>query len=159
MAGPALIPRARPDIPRNRRPTRPIPTAVRRSPLGSRASRPRPRHTLVPWDRATLRAALTRIEATTGRRWVDAVCRERDFSEHLIDGSHVAGRGDVPCRHVRTTDDLCRTHWGSEGLDAAGVLDLLRGAGPDEVALRIQSFGETPLPEVRRGLDACHAAG
>ena len=112
---------------------------------------------LILWDQATLSAALARIEATSGRGWTETLCRERDFSEYLIYGSFVTATQEAPCRHDLTTDDPCRTHWGSERLDAAGVLDLMREAGPKEIALCIQSFGETLLSEVRRALESFEA--
>lgn len=113
---------------------------------------------LILWDRATLRAALARIEASTGRDWIEAICREREFSEYLIYGSFVTTAEETPCRHYLTTDDPCRTHWGSERLDVAGVLDLMREADPKEIAFCIQSFGETQPSEVRRALEAFEAA-
>lgn len=98
---------------------------------------------IIVWDRATVSAMLARVEAVTGRDWVGALCRERQFSEYMIYGAFVANHG-APTAHRPTADGFCHAHWVADGLDRDGVLAMLEGTPAGRVALCVQSFGDTP---------------
>lgn len=109
------------------------------------------------WDKTTVGEMKDRIEATTGFDWVEALCRERDFSEYLIYGSFVAHSAPARTRHVETPESFCRTYWDHEVLSREDILGLLDQATDNEAALCLQSFGPTPLSTIRESLVAYYA--
>ncbi|MDQ0467277.1 DUF6492 family protein [Labrys wisconsinensis] len=112
---------------------------------------------IIVWDQATIRAMTARIEAVTGRGWVEALCREYEFSEYLIYGAFVTNDARRLAATAPTSRSLCRAYWDGETLDEAGLLALLRGSAPDQVAVCVQSFGATPLAAIRASIRAFEA--
>ncbi len=112
---------------------------------------------IIVWDKSTVQAMTKRIEVVTGRDWVAALCRERDYSEYMIYGSFVAGLSSAPERHRLDSESLCRTYWDSDVLSTQDVLGMLCNAGPSQVALCIQSFGSTPLSTISTSLEAFYS--
>ena len=111
---------------------------------------------IMVWDQATVQAMIARIAKTAGRDWVAALCREREFSEYMIYGSFVANHLAMPGRHFSTTTSFCRAHWEGSRLSQNEILRMLLTAPPPEVALCVQSFGETPLSAIRTSLQTFH---
>lgn len=109
------------------------------------------------WDKATVRAMTDRIEAITGRDWVEALCRERDFSEYIIYGNFVAHSAEARTHHRETPESLCRTYWDHEVLSRDDILGLIADASDNEAALCLQSFGPTPVATIRESLAAYYA--
>lgn len=107
---------------------------------------------IIVWDRETVQAMIARIEAVTGRNWVAALCRERDFSEYMIYGSFVANLPSAAGPHRIGTESLCRTYWDNEVLGKQDILGMLCSASPSQAALCIQSFGPTPLATISTSL-------
>jgi hypothetical protein len=111
---------------------------------------------IMVWDQATVQAMIARIAKTTGRDWVAALCREHEFSEYMIYGSFVANNLAMPGRHFSTTQSFCRAHWEGSRLSQNEILRMFLTAPPPEVALCVQSFGETPLSTIRTSLQIFH---
>ena len=107
---------------------------------------------IILWDGATVRAMLARIEAKTERGWVQALCREHEFSEYIVYGTFVTSCGTPPNPHVPTTESFCSAHWDPNRLDEDRILAMMRGASDRQVALCVQSFGETPPALVNRAV-------
>lgn len=112
---------------------------------------------IIVWDQATVRAMVARIETVTGRGWVAAMCRDRDFSEYMIYGAFVANTPSALARHATTNQSFTRTHWEADELSASDILAMLHSAGPTERAFCIQSFGSTPLTTIRTALDTFYS--
>ena len=112
---------------------------------------------IIVWDQATIREMIARIESVSGRDWVAAMCRDRDFSEYMIYGAYVAASAAAGSRHAVTHESFTRTHWEADELSLSDILAMLRSATPRERAFCIQSFGSTPLATIRAALDAYYA--
>ena len=107
---------------------------------------------MIVWDKATVQAMVARIAEATGRHWVAALCREREYSEYMIYGSFVANSPAAAERHAPTTQGFCRAYWDGDRLTQDDILGMLSKAPSREVALCVQSFGETPLSTIRTSL-------
>jgi hypothetical protein len=108
---------------------------------------------LIVWDQATVRAMIARLETVAGRGWAEALCRVRNFSEYMIYGTFVH-HTPAELARVAVTRSLCRAHWDESSLDEAAISALLESASPDEVAVCVQSFGETTPDTIRSSLAA-----
>jgi hypothetical protein len=113
---------------------------------------------IIIWDQATVQAMIARIEAVTGRGWVEALCQHRNFSEYMIYGAFVANTPSALASHRPTTQSFCRTHWDADALSVPDMLALLRSSSDAERALCIQSFGSTPVSAVRTSLELFYSA-
>lgn len=100
------------------------------------------------WDRDVVARMLRRIEAVTGRRWLEAIGRELHLSEWTLYGVHA---DDVEHgEHVTSSaDSLCHAYWDTTPLSETGAVALLSSVAPDDVAYMIGAKSNTPLP-VRR---------
>jgi hypothetical protein len=112
---------------------------------------------IIIWDQATVRAMIARIENVSGRGWVEAMCRDRNFSEYMIYGAFVATSAAAKERHEVTHESFTRTHWDADELGVAEILAMLHAATPHERAFCIQSFGSTPLATIRTALDVFYS--
>ena len=113
---------------------------------------------IIVWDRPSVQAMTARIEAVTGRNWVSALCRDRDFSEYMIYGAFVTSTPSMMARHRPTTQSFTRTHWDADALSVSDILAMLHSATDAERAFCIQSFGATPVSTIRTSLDAFYSA-
>jgi Family of unknown function (DUF6492) len=113
--------------------------------------------TMIVWNQATVRGMISRIESVTGRDWAEALCRAHSFSECLIYGSFVQANDAERARHELIVERYCRVHWERQTPDRAGILALLRACTPEQVALCIQSFNETPLDLIRGAIASFNA--
>ena len=111
---------------------------------------------IIVWDQATIRAMIERIFHTTRLHWAAALCKEHEFSEYMIYGSFVTHNLAELRRHSRTTKSFCCAHWDDDRLDQADILKMLVAAPLHEVALCVQSFGETPVSAIKASLRAFH---
>jgi hypothetical protein len=128
---------------------------VARQALGMPPARP-PFHDYVSslnvWDRDVVLRALRRVEAVTGRRWLDALGRELHFSEWTLYGVYVDEFEDA--RDVTATaESLCHSYWDTAPLSEEAATAFMSSVGPADVAYMIGAKSRTPL-SVRR---AAHA--
>ncbi|UMY19625.1 DUF6492 family protein [Methylobacterium organophilum] len=107
---------------------------------------------IIVWDQASVRAMTARMELLSGRNWVAAMCRDRDFSEYMTYGAFVANTPALLARHSPTARSFTRTHWDADPLEVPDILAMLRAAEPWERAFCIQSFGATPMATIRASL-------
>ena len=103
------------------------------------------------WRRDHVLALLDHVESVSGRDWVSAIARERQFSEYMIYGYFVERvLGLDAAGHWPDARELCKVYWFSE--DVAGMEDLAsfeEVLEPWQVAVGIQSFIGQPLDRIR----------
>ncbi len=109
---------------------------------------------LVTWRRETALAMLAQIESVSGRDWVSAIARSRQFSEYLLYGLY-ATRMDVAAKsHWRDETALAHVAWFAGDVPAGGLTALAQGLMPGQVALCVQSFIGAPVSEMRALFEA-----
>ena len=106
------------------------------------------------WDKATVRAMTDAIQAATGTGWALALCRKRPFSEYLLYGRFVATSPAHLAAHAIVERSLALAHWDENRLDRSSIEAMMQGASPDQVALCIQSYSGTSIPDIRGVLSA-----
>lgn len=106
---------------------------------------------LVSWRRDHVLALLDHVESVSGRDWVSAIARDRQFSEYMIYGYFVERvLGLEAAGHWPDERELCKVYWFSE--DVAGMEELTsfeEVLEPWQVAVGIQSFIGQPLDRIR----------
>jgi hypothetical protein len=107
---------------------------------------------IIFWDRGTTRAMVSRIEGTTGRDWVEALCRTRDFSEYMLYGYFVETDATSAPTHSPVASTSCVSYWEAPRLDRAGLNRLFSRAGRDDVAFSVASFSLTPVDVIRAAI-------
>jgi hypothetical protein len=107
---------------------------------------------LVSWRRDHVLAMISTVEAATGRDFVTALGKHRSFSEYQLYGRFIeAIKGDTG--HWASSEPLGHTYWSGAALDEQGLRDFTTTLTPDQIALGIQSFTETPISVLRSYLD------
>lgn len=108
--------------------------------------------TLIGWHSATVRAMCAQIETATGMSWVEAIGRDRRYSECMIYGRYVdeviRGQG-----HFVTQDELCRVYWRGPQLSDDKFREFIDEMAPQQVAIGMQSFIGTDIGRIRRLVD------
>ncbi len=100
------------------------------------------------WDRRATRAMVERIEAVTGGEWVEALCRARNLSEHLLYGCFVQNSPRHQSDHALTK----RTHylnWCATELDRTSIEAALQTASEHYVALSAARFAGPSIDILR----------
>lgn len=107
--------------------------------------------TLVAWRRQSVLDMCAHIENRSGRSWVEAIASERKLSECTIYGRYVdevTGGAD----HFHAGVEFCHVHWHGEPMSEAQLRSFVAGMGSQQVAIGLQSFIGTDLPQLRRVL-------
>jgi hypothetical protein len=107
---------------------------------------------IILWDRDTTRAMVSRIETVTGRGWVEALCRTRDFSEYMLYGYFAESDAASRAAHATVASTPCVSYWEAPRLDKAGLSRLFSRAGDDDVAFSVASFSLTPVDVIRAAI-------
>src|ERR1700760_2336003 len=107
---------------------------------------------IIFWDRDTTRALVSRIEAVTGRGWVESLCRARDFSEYMLYGYFAESDASSAAAHEPVASTPCVSYWEAPKLDKAGLSRLFGRAGRDDVAFSVASFSLTPVEVIRAAI-------
>ena len=113
---------------------------------------------IILWDRDTIRAMVSRIEAVTGRGWVEALCRTRHFSEYMLYGYFAESHAASAAAHAPLSSTPCVSYWEAPRLDKAGLNRLFSRAGQHDVAFSVASFSLTPVDVIRVALMENEAA-
>ncbi len=108
---------------------------------------------LLAWDPAIVRQLLSRVETTTGRRWVDAVASQLHFSEWTLYGVFVDNVLRGKATDFSAATPLCHALWDTVPLDADTVDAFVAGRADDDVAVMISAKTHTPL-SIRRATSA-----
>jgi hypothetical protein len=108
---------------------------------------------IIFWDQQTTRAMTERIEAATGRDWVEALCRTHGFSEYMLYGYFVQNDTRFSRRHVLAASTPCVSYWNPEKLSRGELNQLLGGADKDDVAFSVASFSGTPVATIRAAIE------
>jgi hypothetical protein len=109
--------------------------------------------TLIAWRRETVEAMCRRIEAVSGRHWVEAIASDRRFSECMLYGRFV-DEIDGVAEHFHDDQDFCRVHWTGTPMSDADIRKFVAGMAPEQVAIGMQSFIGTDVGRIRRLLAA-----
>jgi hypothetical protein len=104
---------------------------------------------LLAWDPGIARRIQMRVEESTAMPWEDALAREIHFSEWMLYGCYVDNLGSERDRSFTTTDTRCLSYWDTTPLDERGVAEFVAAAGPEDVAVLVQSASRTS-PLVRQ---------
>lgn len=104
---------------------------------------------IIFWDQQTTRAMASRIEAISGKGWVEALCKTRDFSEYLLYGYFVRNDARFAAGHINTNRTICVSYWETPQLSKERLNALFRRAGKHDVACSITSFSGTPVEMIR----------
>ncbi|MBV8698838.1 DUF6492 family protein [Bradyrhizobium sp.] len=107
---------------------------------------------VILWDQDTVRALAARIETTTGRGWIEALCRTREFSEYMLYGIFAQTTAGLSTRHIRVGGTPCASYWDAPTLGRDDLTDLLRRADKNAVAFSIASFSGTAVDAIRTAL-------
>jgi hypothetical protein len=106
---------------------------------------------LVSWRREHVLSLLALIERRSGRDWVTAIARDRQFSEYMIYGYYVERvLGLEAAGHWPDPRELCKVYWFGEdvaGFDGLGSFEEV--LEPWQVAVGVQSFIGQPLDKIR----------
>ncbi|WP_131195042.1 DUF6492 family protein [Lichenihabitans psoromatis] len=108
---------------------------------------------MIVWDQATVQAMLAGIERATRQPWAVALCKAHGFSEYMLYGTFVSTDATAASRHVQSSESLCVTHWDRSTPDHDALVEMLRAAAPDQVALCVQSFNATPIDVIRAAIE------
>ena len=101
------------------------------------------------WDRRVVLALRERIEAATGRPWLDAIASQLHISEFILYGVFVDGVLGASAQVIPEDSMLCHSHWGPEPMADATVPAFVGSLQPDDVAVMISAQSDTE-PDVRR---------
>jgi hypothetical protein len=108
---------------------------------------------IIFWDKETVRAMASRIEAITDLEWVEALCKTREFSEYMLYGYYVQNDASFTGRHSLTARTRCISYWDQPQLSKGDLNRLLRGANGDDVAFSVASFSGTPVSAIRAAIE------
>jgi hypothetical protein len=108
---------------------------------------------IIFWDKETVRAMVSRIEAITNLEWVEALCQTREFSEYMLYGYYVQNDASFASRHSLTARTQCISYWDQPKLGRDELNRLLRGADKDDVAFSVASFSGTPVQTIREAIE------
>lgn len=111
---------------------------------------------LVSWRRDDVVAMMERIESLSGRDWVSAIARHRQFSEYMIYGYFVEqGLGLDRAGHWADPQELCKVYWFPEDVSGiAGLRSFEEVLEPGQVAVGVQSFIGQPVARLRALFEA-----
>lgn len=115
---------------------------------------------LIFWDQETVQEMISRIEAVSDCKWVEALCRVRDFSEYMLYGTFAQGVRRARARHIPVATTPCVSYWDEPTLGKDELHSLLQRADRNDVAFSIASFSATPVETIRAVIaedEASHA--
>jgi hypothetical protein len=105
------------------------------------------------WNKRGVRAMTDRVEAVTGRNWVEALCRARAISEYMLYGYFVRSNPALLGEHICIGETPCWSYWEAAPLGEAALETRLRSAAGATAAISVQSFSNTPMASMRLVLD------
>lgn len=106
---------------------------------------------MVSWRREHVLSLLALIERRSGRDWVTAIARDRQFSEYMIYGYYVERLlGLEAAGHWPDPRELCKVYWINEDVEGFDRLNSFEEVlAPWQVAVGVQSFIGEPLDRIR----------
>jgi hypothetical protein len=104
---------------------------------------------LVVWRTRSAAAMLNYIEQKSGRDWISAVAKHRQFSEYMLYGRFVdCVLTPAASGHTVVGAALAKSYWSRASLPKPGTLRLAQELRDDQVAVGIQSFLNESLAEL-----------
>jgi len=108
---------------------------------------------IIFWDRQAIRAMVARIEEVTGRDWIEALCKTREFSEYMLYGYFVQNDAKFSGMHTPSPHTCCVSYWDHLKLDRSELNRLLGEADEKDVAFSAASFSGTPVEMIRAAIE------
>lgn len=105
--------------------------------------------TLVAWKRELVLSMCRRIEQVQGRHWLEAIGRNRRFSECTIYGHYADDVVGLKGHFVDNTD-YCKVFWFAPAPTESEFRKFIREMTPEQVAIGMQSFIGADIGYVRR---------
>lgn len=105
--------------------------------------------TLIAWRRDRVIGMCRRIETVCSRHWLEAIGKQRRFSECTIYG-HFADDIEMLKGHFVDTSDYCKVFWFAPAPTEAEFRSFIRDMAPEQVAVGMQSFIGADIDYVRR---------
>lgn len=104
---------------------------------------------VVTWDRSNVKALHRHIEQTTGRGWVESLCRLETMSEYVIYGMFCERVLREASGHYFESTIRTLNYWGTSPLDLGGLRDLRGQMRPEHIGVMISSKSSTAVPTIR----------
>ena len=105
--------------------------------------------TLIAWRRDRVLGMCRRIESVRSAHWMEAIGKQRRFSECTIYG-HYAEDVERLRGHFADTTDFCKVFWFAPAPTESEFRTFIREMTPEQVAIGMQSFIGADLGYVRR---------
>ncbi len=105
--------------------------------------------TLIAWRRDRVLGMCRRIEEVSSMHWMQAIGRNRRFSECTIYG-HFADDMQKLAGHFVDTRDLCKVYWFAPAPTEAEFRKFISEMEPHQAAIGMQSFIGADIDYVRR---------
>lgn len=111
---------------------------------------------MVSWRRDALAGMMERIEAATGRPWLEAIAANRQFSEYMLYGYYVERvLGLTEAGHWADPTELCKVYWFPEDIGGIATLRSFEEVlEPGQVAVGVQSFIGQPVARLKALFEA-----
>lgn len=110
------------------------------------------------WEQRIVRMLRDRIEAVTGRSWLDAIGGQLHVSEFILYGVFVDEVLGASAGVFATDSMLCHSYWNLEPLEREAAVEFVGSAHPDDVAVMISAKSRTPLAVRREALSHVSAS-
>jgi hypothetical protein len=108
---------------------------------------------IIFWDRQTMHAMVSQIEAVSNLHWIEALCRTGEFSETMLYGYFAQNDARFSSAHRHSSGTQCVSCRDQPKLSKGELNQLLRRADKDDVAISAASFSGTPVQTIRAAIE------
>ncbi|MFS8066576.1 MAG: DUF6492 family protein [Byssovorax sp.] len=108
---------------------------------------------IVPWERTNLKALHRHIEQTTGRGWIESLCRLETMSEYVIYGMFCERVLREASGHYFESTIPTLNYWGTAPLDLGALRDLRGQMRSEHIGVMISAKSSTAVESIRRAFE------
>lgn len=108
---------------------------------------------IVTWDRGNVEALHRHIEQTTGRGWVESLCRLDTMSEYVIYGMFCERVLREASGHYFESTIRTLNYWGTSPLDLGELRNLRTQLRSEHIGVMISSKSSTAVETIRRAFE------
>jgi Family of unknown function (DUF6492) len=105
---------------------------------------------LVMWERRNVQALHRHIEQTTGRGWVESLCRLDTMSEYILYGMFCERVLREASGHYLEGTIRTLNYWGTTPLDLGALRELRDQLQPEHLGVMISAKSSTAVSSIRR---------